>query len=141
MEDSLYEEVAAPRFRTLLLGIFAALSLCLAITGVYGVTAYIVGQRSNEIGLRMAMGATPGQVLRLVLSDGIALAGTGMALGFIGSLAGTRLIRSMLFEVTPTDPLTYAAVTLILGAVVLAACYLPARRAAKVDPLLVLRQE
>jgi predicted permease len=141
MEASLYEEVATPRFRTLLLGIFAALSLCLAITGVYGVTAYIVGQRSNEIGLRMAMGATPGRVLRLVLSDGIALAGTGIALGFIGSLAGTRLIRSMLFEVTPTDPLTYAAVTLILGAVVLAACYLPARRAANVDPLLALRQE
>ena len=141
MEASLYEEVAAPRFRTLLLGIFAALSLCLAITGVYGVAAYVVGQRSNEIGLRMAMGATPGQVLRLVLNHGIALAGIGMLLGFVGSLAGTRLITSMLFEVRPTDPMTYGAVALVLGGVVICASYIPARRATKVDPLVALRQE
>ncbi len=141
MEKSLYEEVAAPRFRSVLLGIFAALSLCLAITGIYGVTSYVVGQRSNEIGLRMAMGATSGQVLRLILRNGIALAGLGMALGLVGSLAGTRLITSMLFEVKATDPLTYVAVILLLGVVVLIACYLPARRAAKLDPLLALRQE
>jgi putative ABC transport system permease protein len=141
MEASLYEEVAAPRFRTLLLGIFAGLSLCLAMAGIYGVTAYVVGQRSNEIGLRMAMGATPGHVLRLILRHGIALAAAGMALGFLGSLAGTRLMSSMLFEVTPSDPITYAGAALLLGAVVLAASYIPARRAAKLDPLIALRQE
>jgi putative ABC transport system permease protein len=141
MEESLYQEVAAPRFRTLLLGIFAGLSLCLAITGVYGVTAYVVGQRSNEIGLRMAMGATSWQVLRLFLKHGLALAAAGMVLGFVGALAGTRLMTGMLFEVKPNDPMTYAAVTLLLGAVVLCATYLPARRAAKLDPLLALRQE
>ncbi len=141
MEASLYAEVAAPRFRTLLLGIFAALSLCLAMAGIYGVSAYIVGQRSNEIGLRMAMGATPRQVLRMILWHGMALAAAGMALGFLGSLAGTRLMSSVLFEVTPNDPITYAGVAVLLGAVVLCASYLPARRAARLDPLLALRQE
>jgi putative ABC transport system permease protein len=141
MEASLYEEVSAPRFRSLLLGFFAGLSLCLAIAGVYGVNAYIVGQRSNEIGLRMAMGATPRQVLRMILRHGMGLAAMGMALGFLGSLAGTRLMRSMLFEVTPTDPVTYGGVAVLLGLVVLAASYLPARRAAKLDPLVALRQE
>lgn len=141
MEKSLYEEVAAPRFRSILLGSFAALSLSLAIAGIYGVTTYVVGQRSNEIGLRMAMGATSGQVLRLILRYSIALAACGMALGLVGSLAGTRLMTSMLFEVKPADPMTYAAVVLLLGLVVLIASYLPARRAAKLDPLLALRQE
>jgi ABC-type antimicrobial peptide transport system permease subunit len=111
------------------------------MAGIYGVTAYVVGQRSNEIGLRMAMGATPGHVLRLILRHGIALAAAGMALGFLGSLAGTRLMSSMLFEVTPSDPITYAGAALLLGAVVLAASYIPARRAAKLDPLIALRQE
>jgi putative ABC transport system permease protein len=141
MEASLYEETAAPRFRTLLLGIFAALSLCLAIAGVYGATAYVVEQRSNEIGLRMAMGATPGQVLRLILKHGMALAAVGMTFGFLGSLAGTRLMTTMLFEVTPSDPTTYAGVAALLGVVVLGATYLPARRAAKLDPLVALRHE
>ncbi|HXR74896.1 MAG TPA: ABC transporter permease [Bryobacteraceae bacterium] len=141
MEAFLYEEVAAPRFRTLLLGVFAGLSLCLAMAGVYGVTAYTVGQRSNEIGLRMAMGATPGDVLRLILRHSVALAVAGMALGFVGSLAGTRMMTSLLFEVKPSDRGTYAGVAIVLGVVVLAATYLPARRAAKLDPLVALRQE
>jgi putative ABC transport system permease protein len=141
MEASLYEETAAPRFRTLLLSIFAGLSLCLAIAGVYGVTTYVVGQRSNEIGLRMAMGATPGQVLRLILKQGITLATMGMAFGFLGSLAGTRLMTSLLFEVTPSDPVTYAGVAVLLGLILLLASYLPARRAAKLDPFIVLRQD
>jgi predicted permease len=140
MEASLYEEVAAPRFRTLLLTIFAGLSLCLAIAGVYGLTAYVVGQRSNEIGLRMALGATPEQVLRLILRQGVALAAGGMALGFLGSLAGTRLMTSVLFEVQPADPIIYAAVGILLGVVVLAASFIPARRAARLDPLIALRQ-
>ena len=141
MEASLYEEVAAPRFRTLLLGIFAGLSLCLAIAGVYGVTAYAAGQRSSEIGLRIAMGATPGQVLRLILKHGLALAAAGMAVGLVGALGGTRLMASMLFEVTPTDLTTYAGVAVVLGAIVLGASYFPARRAARMDPLSALRED
>jgi putative ABC transport system permease protein len=141
MDASLYEEVAVPRFRTLLLGTFAGLALCLAMVGVYGVTAYAVGQRSNEIGLRMALGATPGDVLRLIFKQGIRLAAVGMALGFLGALAGTRLLTSMLFEVAPGDPGTYGGVAAILGFMVLSAVYVPARRAANVDPLVALRQE
>ncbi len=141
LEASLYEETAAPRFRTLLLSIFAGLALCLAIAGVYGVTAYVVGQRSNEIGLRMAMGATPGDVRRLILKQAMALAALGMTLGFVGSFAGTRLMTNVLFEVKPSDPATYAGVAVVLGLVVLSASYLPASRAARLDPLLALRQE
>jgi putative ABC transport system permease protein len=141
MKASLYEEVAVPRFRTLLLAIFAGLALCLAMAGVYGVTAYAVGQRSNEIGLRMAMGAAQRDVLRLIFKQGMRLAAVGMALGFLGALAGTRLMTSMLFDVAPEDPGTYAGVAALLGLMVLSALYLPARRAAHLDPLAALRQE
>ena len=141
MEASIYEEVAAPRFRTVLLAIFAGLSLCLAIAGIYGVTAYLVSQRSHELGLRIAMGATPGRVLHLVLKQGLALAAVGMTLGLVGSLAGTRLITSVLFEVRPSDPTTYVCVAVLLALLVVAASYFPARRAARLDPLVVLRQE
>jgi predicted permease len=141
MEASLYEEVAVPRFRTLLLGVFAGLALSLAMAGVYGVTAYAVGQRSNEIGLRMAMGATPGDVLRLFFRQGMRLAALGMALGFLGAFAGARWMTSMLFEVAPGDPGTYAGVAVLLGLMVLPAVYVPARRAANADPLAALRRE
>ncbi|HEV2690742.1 MAG TPA: ABC transporter permease [Bryobacteraceae bacterium] len=141
MQASLSENVATPRFRTLLLGIFAALAVALAMAGVYGVMAYVVGQRSNEIGLRMALGASPGDVQRLVLKQSFGLAGTGLVIGMIGAVAATRLLTSMLFEVKPSDPATYAAVALLLGVVALAAGYFPARRAARVDPLVALRQE
>jgi predicted permease len=141
MKASLYEEVAAPRFRTILLGIFAGLSLCVAVAGVYGLNAYVVGQRSNEIGLRMAMGAAPGQVVRLILRQSIGLAFAGVVLGFLGSLVGTHLMTRVLFQVKSNDPATYAGVAALLGGVVLAASYLPARRAARVDPLIALRQE
>jgi putative ABC transport system permease protein len=141
MQASLYEEVAAPRFRTLLLGIFAALSICLAVAGVYGVTAYVAGQRLNEIGLRVAMGATPRQVLRLILSRAIVIATAGMALGFAGSVIGARLITALLFEVASDDPVIYSAVAVLLGSVTLLASYLPARRASRLDPLIALRQE
>jgi ABC-type antimicrobial peptide transport system permease subunit len=124
-----------------LLGTFALISLCLAVAGVYGLNIYVVGQRSNEIGVRIAMGATPGQVLRLILRNGLRLAALGMALGLLGSLIGTRLITSMLFEVRPNDPVAYTAVAALLGVVVLVANYIPARRAAKLDPLIALRQE
>jgi putative ABC transport system permease protein len=141
MEASLSENVAAPRFRTLLLGIFAALAVCLAMAGVYGVMAYVVGQRSSEIGLRMALGANSADVLRLVLRQGMTLAGIGLAIGLAGAVAATRLLTSMLFEVKPGDQWTYAGVAALLALVALAASYLPARRAARVDPLVALRQE
>jgi ABC-type antimicrobial peptide transport system permease subunit len=141
MEASLAENVAAPRFRTLLLGIFAGLAVCLAMAGIYGVMAYVVSQRSSEIGLRMALGASSGHVLRLVLGQSLTLAGIGLALGFAGAIAFTRVLTSMLFEVTPTDPFTYAVVALLLGIIALVASYVPARRAINIDPLLALRQE
>ena len=141
MDASLAENIAAPRFRTLLLAIFAGLAVCLAMAGVYGVMAYLVSQRSNEIGLRMALGASPGDVSRLVLREGMLLAGLGLVLGLAGAVAATRLLTSMLFEVKPGDPATYAAVAALLGIVALAASYIPARRAARVDPLVALRQE
>ncbi len=141
MDASFAETVAAPRFRTLLLGIFAGLAVCLAMAGVYGVMAYLVSQRSNEIGLRMALGASPRDVSRLVLREGMLLAGAGLVLGLAGAIAATRLLTSMLFEVKPGDPATYAAVAALLGVVALAASYIPARRASRVDPLVALRQE
>jgi ABC-type antimicrobial peptide transport system permease subunit len=141
MEASLNAAVAAPRFRTLLLSIFAALSLWLAIAGVYGITSYVVGQRSGEIGLRMAMGATPSQVLGMILKQGAGLASAGIAVGVLGSLGASRLMRSMLFEVQPGDPVTFVSVAALLGLVVLCASYLPARRASRLDPLAALRQE
>ena len=141
MEASLSENVAAPRFRTLLLGIFAGLAVCLAMAGVYGVMAYVVSQRSNEIGLRMALGASSGDALRLVLRQAARLTAIGLALGLLGAAAATRLLASLLFQVKPTDPLTYAGVIVLLALVSLAASYIPARRAAHVDPLVALRQE
>jgi putative ABC transport system permease protein len=141
MEAMLSENVAAPRFRTLLLGIFAALAVLLAMAGVYGVMAYAVGQRSNEIGVRIALGAGTGSVLRLILGQGVALAGLGLASGLAGAIAGTRLLRTMLFQVRPNDPVVYLAVAVLLGLVALVASYVPARRASKIDPLVALRQE
>ena len=141
METMLYEGVAAPRFRTFLFAVFAGLALCLAMAGVYSVMAYTVGHRSNEFGLRIALGASTGSVVRLVLGQGLALACIGLALGLAASIAGTRLLKSMLFEVQPNDPLVYVAVAVLLGAVALVAGYVPTSRAAKIDPAVALRQE
>jgi putative ABC transport system permease protein len=141
MEAALSENVAAPRFRTLLLGIFAGLAMCLAMVGVYGVMSYVVGQRSNEIGLRMALGASPRDVLRLVLRQGLLLAAIGIAIGLACSVAMTRLLASMLFGVKATDPLTYGAVVVLLASVAMLASYVPARRAMRVDPIVALRYE
>jgi putative ABC transport system permease protein len=141
MEALLSENVAAPRFRTLLFAVFAGLAVCLAMAGVYGVMAYAVGQRSNEVGLRIALGATTGSVLRLVLGEGLALAGLGLVLGLAAAGAGTRLLISMLFRVQPNDPFVYVAVAVLLGMVALVASYVPARRASKIDPLTAIRQE
>jgi putative ABC transport system permease protein len=141
MEERLAENTAAPRFRTLLFGVFAAMALCLAMAGAYGVMAYTVSQRSSEIGLRMALGASTVSVLRLVLRQGIILAAGGLILGIAVAVAGTRLYSSLLFEVRPTDPIVYLAVAVLLGLVVLIACYAPARRASRIDPLAAIRQE
>jgi putative ABC transport system permease protein len=141
MQQDVSENVAAPRFRTLLFGLFAGLAVCLAMAGIYGVMAYTVGQRSNEIGLRMALGASSGSVLRLILGQGLVCASLGLALGSVGAVAGTRLLTSMLFQVQSNDPLVYVTVAVLLGLVTLVASYVPARRASKIDPLTALRQE
>ena len=141
MEAMLSENVAAPRFRTLLFGVFAGLAVCLAMAGVYGVMAYTVSQRSNEIGLRMALGASTGSVLRLILRQGLTCAILGFALGLATAVAGARLLTSMLFQVQATDPLVFLAVAMLLGVVTMVASYVPARRASKIDPLTALRQE
>jgi putative ABC transport system permease protein len=141
METLASQNVAAPRFRTLLLGIFAGLAMGLALVGVYGVMSYVVGQRSNEIGLRMALGASRGDVLRLVLRQTLLLAGLGIVIGLAAAAGITQLLTSMLFGVRATDPMTYAAVVAVLVLAALAASYIPARRAMGVDPMVALRYE
>ena len=137
----LSEEVAAPRFRTLLFGVFAGLAVCLAMAGVYAVIAYAVGQRSNEIGLRMALGASSGSVLWLILGQGLRFVGIGFALGLPVAVIVTRLFTTILFQVRPNDPEVYLAVAALLGVVAFLASYVPARRATKIDPLTAIRQE
>ncbi len=141
MEAMLAGNVAAPRFRTVLFAAFGGLAVCLAMAGVYGVVAYAVGRRSNEIGLRIALGASTGGVVRLVLWQGLAVSSIGLGLGLAASVAGTRLLQSMLFQVQPHDPWVYIAVAAMVGVVTLVAGYVPASRAAKIDPVAALRQE
>jgi putative ABC transport system permease protein len=141
LEARMSETVAAPRFRTWLFGVFAGLAVCLAMAGVYGVMAFAVGQRTNEIGLRIALGASRGSVLGLVLRQGFVLAGIGLGLGLIAAIGGTQLLASLLYEVKPNDPWVYLGVAVLLGVVAAAASYVPARRAAGIDPLAALRQE
>jgi putative ABC transport system permease protein len=129
------------RFNTLFLGTFAAAALVLACLGVYGTTAYAVSRRTHEIGIRMALGARSRDIVKVVLNQGLRLTIIGLALGLLGALAATRIIRSLLYEVSPTDPLTFVCVALLLAGVALAACYLPARRAARIDPMVALRYE
>ena len=124
-----------------LIGLFAGLALLLAVAGIYGVISYAVAQRTREFGVRMALGADTGRVLRLVLGHGVWLVGLGLALGVGGALALTRLLRSLLFGVTPTDPATFAAMAALLGAVAMLACLVPARQATRVDPAIALRHE
>jgi predicted permease len=129
------------RFNLLLLGVFAGTALLLAVAGLYGVMAYSVSRRTAELGTRIALGATPGNVLRLVLWQGLVTALIGVAIGIAGAVVLTRTLRSFLFGLSPTDPLTFAAVALLLMLVGLLACYVPARRAARVDPMEALRYE
>ncbi len=129
------------RFNTLFLGGFAAIAFLLASIGVYGVTAYSVSQRTHEIGIRMALGARRENVLALVLRHGMILAGVGMGIGLAGALALTRVVRTLLFGITPTDPLTFGLTTVVVAVVAFAACWSPARRAAQLDPMVALRHE
>ncbi|HET7564250.1 MAG TPA: FtsX-like permease family protein, partial [Gemmatimonadaceae bacterium] len=141
MDQLLGDAVAQPRFYMLLLGAFALVALLLAAVGIYGVMAYVVGQRAHEIGIRMALGARKGQVLRQVVSRGMRPALVGLVLGVLGSLALTRVLSRLLFGVSATDPLTFAGVALLLLGVAFLATWLPARRAARVDPAIALRGE
>jgi ABC-type antimicrobial peptide transport system permease subunit len=124
-----------------LLAAFAAIAVTLAAIGVYGVLAYLVSQRTQEIGLRLAIGAAPGDVVRLILREGVMLASIGLAAGVAGALAAGRALTTMLFGVTATDPITFGVVSLALAAAAAVASYLPARRAARVDPMQALRAE
>jgi putative ABC transport system permease protein len=141
LADVFGQEVVQPRFTMALFSAFAALGLALAAAGIYSVLSFHVTRRTHELGVRMALGASRRSVLTLMLSMGGRLVLIGLAVGVPVSLASTRLLRSQLFGVQAADPVSYVAVALLLGAVALAACYLPARRAAAVDPMLALRQE
>jgi predicted permease len=141
MDDVIASSLARRRFSMILLVVFAALALLLASIGIYGVISYVVGQRTHEIGIRMALGANPLDILRLVLSGAGRLAAIGVAVGLVAALGLTRLMADLLYGVTPNDPLTFAAVPAILISVALLASYLPARRATKVDPVVALRYE
>jgi len=141
MDEVRSMSVASPRLNLLLFGLFAALALVLATIGIYGVTAYSVAQRTREIGIRIALGARSNDVLRLVVGQGAPLALIGIVLGMIGAFALTRLMASMIYGVSAVDPLTFFAVAFLLAVVALTACYIPARRAMRVDPLVALRYE
>ena len=141
MDELLAGPMAQPRLDAFLLGAFGVTALVLAAIGLYGVTAASVRQQTREVGVRMALGATPARVLRLVLGEAGAVVGIGVALGIVGAAAASRLLASLLFEVRPGDPLTLAGVSLVLVAVALVAAYVPARRAARVDPVQALRAD
>jgi putative ABC transport system permease protein len=141
MEDLLWVSLARARFSTVMLGAFSGMALLLAITGIYGVVSYGVAERTREIGIRVALGAQRTDVLRMVLRQGLLLAGWGVALGVMVALAATRLLTSLLFGTSPSDPATFASVAGLLIAVALLACYVPARNAMKVDPIVALRYE
>ncbi len=141
MDEVFAAAVSRERFQTLLLALFAALALVLACVGLYGVISYAVARRTHEIGVRMALGAQPGDVLRLVLRQGMTLTFAGLVFGIAGALAVTRVMTDLLFGVTATDAVTFISVGALLIVVAFLACYVPARRATKVDPLIALRYE
>jgi putative ABC transport system permease protein len=141
MEDLVGRSIAERRFTMLLLGVFAAIAVLLAAVGVYGVLAYLVAQRTQEIGVRLAMGASPSDVVRLFMREGAALAATGLVAGLLGAAAGARALGSLVFGVTTRDPATFAGVAVAMAVTAIAASYLPARRAARVDPMEALRTD
>jgi len=139
--ELLDRNLSEAKFNLLLLGLFAVVALVLAAIGVYGVMSYAVTQRTREIGVRMALGAQPRSVLRLVIGKGMTLVSVGVVIGMAAAWALTRLMATMLFETPATDPATFALIAFLLAGVALAACWIPARRAAKVDPMIALRCE
>jgi predicted permease len=141
MQEIVDDSLAARRFSMILLGVFAALALLLSSLGIYGVLSYVVGQRTHEIGVRIALGAQRGDVLRLMLGEGMKMALVGVAIGIAAALGLTQLMSKMLFGIRATDPVTFCAVALVLVGVALTACYVPARRAMRVDPMVALRYE
>jgi len=141
MEQNMATTVAQPRFRAWLIGIFAMLALVLSGVGVYGVMSYTVTQRTSEIGVRVTMGAQPGDVFRIIVGEAFRLALLGVGIGLVAALALTRLLRSFLFGISAYDPLTFVGVSVLLTTVAIAASYFPARRATQVDPLVALRYE
>jgi predicted permease len=141
LDDTVSEAVARPRLLTVLLGLFGVMGLVLGALGLYGVLSYLVNQRTREIGVRLALGAQPRDVLGMVVGRGLKLAGLGVVVGLIGALALTRLMQGVLYGVTPTDPLTFFGVAVALLGVAAFASWLPALRATRVDPLVALRSE
>jgi predicted permease len=141
MEKLVNDSVSTRRVTLILLGIFSGLALVLAAIGIYGVISYSVAQRTHEIGIRMALGADGGGVLRMILAQGAKIAGAGVVIGLAASLGLTRLMTNLLFSVSAADPLTFAAVAIVLVGVAMLACYIPARRALRVDPIIALRYE
>lgn len=141
LDDLVGRSLSSQRFNALLIGLFAGLALALAVVGIYGVMAYSVAQRTHEIGVRMALGAEPRDVVRLVVGQGLRLTLIGLAIGVAAACGLTRVAESLLFNVSATDPITFVAVSLLLAGIALLACYVPARRATKVDPLVALRYE
>jgi ABC-type antimicrobial peptide transport system permease subunit len=141
MEQIVIESTARNEFNMTLLSIFAGIALLLAAVGIYGLMAYTVQQRTQEIGIRMALGAQRGDVLRLVLCHGLLLCLIGIALGISCAFGVIRLIKSLIFGVSPTDPVTFVSVAVLWAGVALAACWIPARRASRVDPMEALRHE
>ena len=141
MEDYLALDLGRARFQAVLLGLFAAIALLLTAVGLYGVMSYTVVQRTQEIGVRMALGANKNDVLSMILTRSFRMTGLGLLFGILGAFILTRLLSSLLYEVKPADPLTFFVVALVLGAVSLVASYVPAWRAARVDPMVALRYE
>jgi ABC-type antimicrobial peptide transport system permease subunit len=141
MESRISRSLAQPRFRMVLVGLFGVVALILAAMGLYGVLAYFVRQRARELGIRIAMGARPANVIGLVVAKGMSLVGIGIVIGLLGGFAGGRALNSFLFDVSATDAITFVAVSFFLAAVALLACLLPATRAVRVDPQQVLREE
>ena len=141
MDEIISGSIASRRFSLILLGSFAGLALLLSSLGIYGVVSYLVGQQTREFGIRIALGAQQGDVMRLVLGDGAKMALLGVGLGLAAAFGLTRLMANMLFDVSALDPLTFACVAILLTVVALVACYIPARRAMRVDPMVALRYE